>query len=396
MKIWVLFLLVLPITRLKSQSRSWNCALSIQDREIEFSLHHKQGSNTIQLINGLETIELDQWFLKDDSINYILSVFDGVLRVPFPIPNPITGRYYKLDSKVPGYFLPFHTKEKKRLNSRDDFKIQKKFSKEWKCLFSEDGEVQDSGYMVLTQDGNFLHATILTNTGDYRFLNGEIKGEKAFLQTFDGGHTYYFEMIFDSAFEKWEGFFYYGRSGKQGFNGRQVSGNFLSDGFGGQPPEGIFQFSALDSNGGLRTERDVELRSKAKIVQIMGTWCPNCLDESRFMVQSLSGKPDNVAFIGLAFEKKNNLKYATERIRVVKNKLRITYPIYWAGLANKDSATKSINSQFKISSFPTTIFVKKDGTILKVHSGFSGPATGFYYDKWKQEFAVLMNELSTE
>ena len=394
MKFWSIVLLVLPLTELRSQHRSWNCALAIQDREITFSLKKKSDSKTLQLINGKETIDLDQWFLKDDSINYPLSVFDAVLRIPFPIPDPIAGRYCKLDSRVPGYFLPFQTIVQNKKGGHESVKPSPVLPKTWKCLFSEDGMEQDSGYMILEQNGNILHSTILTNTGDYRFLNGEIIGEKAFLQTFDGGHTYYFEMMFDSDFKSWEGFFYYGRSGKQNFTGRVVSENFLATGFSDKPPSGNFHFTALDSNGMRKTEMDPDLKGKALVVQIMGTWCPNCLDESRFLVESYSGKPDNVAFVGLAFERKNNLEYASNRIKVVKNKLRIPYPIHWAGISNKDSATKVFHSQFPVTSFPTTVFVKKDGTVLKIHSGFAGPATGFYYDKWKQEFAILLKELS--
>ena len=394
MRYWLLVLLVLPLIGLRSQPRSWNCALAIQDREITFSLSKKSGSNTLELINGKETIELDQWFLKDDSINYPLSVFDAVLRIPFPIPDPISGRYCKLDSKMPGYFLPFRTVLQNKNGGLNPGSKTPDLSRQWKCLFSEDGMVQDSGLMQIEQTGTFLHATILTNTGDYRFLNGEIKGSKAFLQTFDGGHTYYFEMRFNAGFTNWEGFFYYGKSGRQNFSGSVVSANFLSDGYSEKNPSGRFQFSALDSNGKHRTEMDPELKGKALVVQIMGTWCPNCLDESRFLVESYSGKPDQVAFVGLAFERKKDPVYASGRIKVVKNKLRIPYPIYWAGISNKDSASKALRSQIKITSFPTTVFVKKDGTILKIHSGFSGPATGFYYDKWKQEFAILLKELS--
>lgn len=396
MKYWFLVLLASPLTGLRSQPQTWNCAMLIQDREITFSLQKKAGSNTLKLINGKETIELDQWFLKDDSINYPLSVFDAVLRIPFPIPDPIAGQYCKLDSKIPGYFLPFRTIGKNQPDRSDQVNKQPTLPKKWKCIFSEDGLTQDSGYMVLEQDKNSLYATILTNTGDYRFLNGELKGEKACLQTFDGGHTYYFEFIFHSEFKGWEGFFYYGRSGKQSFSGRVASDNFLADGFTDKPPAGRLHFSALDSNGKQRTEMDPEFKGKALVVQIMGTWCPNCLDESRFLVESYSAKPDNVAFVGLAFERKNSLDYANKRIGVVRHKLKIPYPIYWAGISNKDSATKLLQSQFKITSFPTTFFVKKDGSVLKVHSGFSGPATGFYYDRWKQEFAVLLKELSAQ
>jgi hypothetical protein len=62
-------------------------------------------------------------------------------------------------------------------------------------------------------------------------------------------------------------------------------------------------------------------------------------------------------------------------------------------MANKDSASKALPEAGGIKAFPTTLFVKKNGEILKVHSGFSGPATGAAYDAWRKEFRDILKQL---
>jgi hypothetical protein len=74
----------------------------------------------------------------------------------------------------------------------------------------------------------------------------------------------------------------------------------------------------------------------------------------------------------------------------------VPYPILWGGNANKDSASKALPAAGGIKAFPTTLFVKKNGEVLKVHSGFSGPATGEAYDAWRKEFRLLLKELEID
>jgi len=114
------------------------------------------------------------------------------------------------------------------------------------------------------------------------------------------------------------------------------------------------------------------------------------------LTSEFKNKPANVEFLGLAFERKNDRAYAFSRIAVVKKKLFVPYPIVFAGPSNKDLASKRLPAIAPISAFPTTVFLRKDHSILKVHSGFSGPATGKFYETWKAEFKELLEELGRE
>jgi hypothetical protein len=50
----------------------------------------------------------------------------------------------------------------------------------------------------------------------------------------------------------------------------------------------------------------------------------------------------------------------------------------------------------KIISFPTTIIIDKKGIVRQIHTGFSGPGTGEYYNKFVEEFTRFMEKLEKE
>lgn len=49
--------------------------------------------------------------------------------------------------------------------------------------------------------------------------------------------------------------------------------------------------------------------------------------------------------------------------------------MYLGGPANKQKASDAFPFLERVASFPTTVFVHRDGRII-AHSGFNGPATG--------------------
>jgi hypothetical protein len=57
---------------------------------------------------------------------------------------------------------------------------------------------------------------------------------------------------------------------------------------------------------------------------------------------------------------------------------------------------KTLPQLESIVNFPTTIFVGKDGRIVKIHTGFSGPGTGPHYEEQKKEFYDTVNGLLAE
>ena len=132
----------------------------------------------------------------------------------------------------------------------------------------------------------------------------------------------------------------------------------------------------------------------------MGTWCPNCLDESKFLVNYLQENPNtNIEVIALAFEVAKTREIAFKRIKRLKERIGIEYPVLLAQYGNsadKKIAEKTLPMLNHLISYPTTIFIDKNGKVRKIHTGFNGPATGKKFNEFKNEFENFMDALVLE
>ena len=161
-----------------------------------------------------------------------------------------------------------------------------------------------------------------------------------------------------------------------------------------------FDFSFPDTRGRIVSLSDTKFQQKPVIIQIMGTWCPNCLDESKFLVNYLRENPyTNIEVIALAFEVAKTREIAFKRIKRLKERIGIEYPVLLAQYGNsadKKIAVKTLPMLNHLISFPTTIFIDKKGKVRKIHTGFNGPATGKKFNEFKNEFENFMGALVLE
>jgi hypothetical protein len=80
----------------------------------------------------------------------------------------------------------------------------------------------------------------------------------------------------------------------------------------------------------------------------------------------------------------------------MKEKLGVGYNFVIAGTNDKAKASETLPALNRVLAFPTTIFIGKDGKVKHIHTGFSGPGTGIYYDQFKERFNQIVNELLAE
>jgi len=379
---------------IKTISQKWLCSIKIQDKTIDFKLEAKTGKTfpaQYYLWNGKERIDLNKNIKVGDSLHCPISVFESKLIFPIKLTDSFSGFYVNSKNQR----LPFEAKIISAAFEISKPRILEQYRGNWNLYFHDGGLPTDSGVLITELKGDSIYGTILTETGDYRFLNGKV-GSNAYLQTLDGGHSYRFDygVKKDSIF----GTFIYGPKGTQLFYGIKTKAPKLKDGFESTKvgPYEQFRFTAKDESGNAITQSYLPIQKKAVVLQILGSWCPNCLDETKFLTSVYSQKPKNVEFLGLAFERKPDLRLAYERINVLKTRLKVPYPIFYAGQANKDSAKTAVPFLPKVFAFPTTVFVKADGSIYKVHSGFSGPATGQFYKDWETEFYKILKEIDPD
>lgn len=129
------------------------------------------------------------------------------------------------------------------------------------------------------------------------------------------------------------------------------------------------------------------------MVQAMGTWCPNCMDETTLYTQIYQQYKDKgLEMVALAFEAADSLPQAKPALQRYQKHFNLPYPILFAGKASKKNALQALPVLDSFTSFPTTIFIDRKGNIRKIHTGFSGPATGKDYEQF---IANLKNFLDT-
>jgi thiol-disulfide isomerase/thioredoxin len=376
------------------QKGTYRAVLKIQDnQELPFIFEVKNDS-LLTVLNADEIIYVDEITYYKDSVRIQMPVFEGYIIAKIE-DNFLKGSFIKpsLDRIVP--FKA--TKNSVRFSSKN--KASKKITGGWETVFSENSA--DEKYIakgIFNQNEDKVTGTFRTTTGDYRYLEGIVDGDSLKLSTFDGAHAFLFTAkVTDSTLN---GFFYSGNHWKEPFTAKLNNGyelpnvnnlTFIKEGYED------FDFSFPDTRGRIVSLSDPKFQNKAVIIQIMGTWCPNCLDESKFLVNYLKENPTKkIEVIALAFEVAKTREIAFKRIKRLKERVGIKYPVILAqygSLADKKLAQQKLPWLNHLISYPTTIFIDKKGKVRKIHTGFNGPATGKKYKDFKEEFETFMNVL---
>ncbi len=380
---------------------TWRGQLTTQNNDIPFNFEvlKSDGAYSINLINGDETIEIDDVEVKGDSVYFDLHIFDISIRARIENAQ-LTGTYTK--NYAENYTLPFQATygEHTRFDHKNSSAI---FNGTWETKFyTKEGKETDAIGIFKTEK-NILKGTFLTKTGDYRYLDGYTKKDTMYLYSFDGNHIYKFRAFKENDSilkgEFWSGKTgYYTFTSKRNENAKLPDANsltYLKDGY----DKIEFTFQGLD--GKPVSLSDEKYQNKIIIIQILGTWCPNCMDETKFLAPWYDkNKEKGVEIIGLAYENKKNGKadfeYARDRVQKMKEKLHVNYDIIIAGTSSSEAASESLPMLNKVMSFPTSIIIDKKGKVRRIHTGFSGPATGIYYEEFVTDFNSFMNELLQE
>lgn len=264
----------------------------------------------------------------------------------------------------------------------------------WKVTFNAGKESAYDAIGEFQQNGPNLKGTFRTETGDYRYLDGVVIDNKLWLSTFDVAHAFLFHAK-QQPDGTLQGIF---RSGKH-YTSNWVAEK--SDDFQLTNPDSLSAatmqtFSITRTNqDGIATTFPSE-SDHVKILQLTGTWCPNCKDETAFLVDYLKDNPDvQVEIAALAFERYKNEEDALKNLRRYREKMGIPYPMLYGGPVSKKAASESLPMIDEVISYPTMIILDKKNQIRKVHTGFNGPATS-KFNVFKQSFDTFIRKLAEE
>lgn len=406
--IFSLFILVLVSCKTETKSETQSKSQTLETGTYRVALDLNNGvelpflmevtsATTAKVYNAEEVIEIDEITYENDSVYIKTPVFQAYLAAKINEDGSLTGNYIKEALKR---YVPF-TATKSQERFKDIESARSDVSGNWEAVFSPDSE--EDKYIakgIFKQTGNKVAGTFETTTGDYRFLEGVVSGNELKLSTFDGAHAFMFTAtVTDSTMT---GTFYSGNHWQEPFTAKRNpdyelpdanSLTYLKEGYN------KVAFSFPDADGNMVSLEDERFKDKVVLVQIMGTWCPNCLDESKYFSKYYKQHRDEgLEIVALAFEYVKTEEQAFKNIQRLQKQVGITYPIVLAqaGTSNKVKAQEKLPMLNQVLSYPTTIFINKKGQVRKIHTGFNGPATGEKYTQFTTEFEAFVGELLAE
>ncbi|KZS41134.1 redoxin [Aquimarina aggregata] len=384
--------------RINFKSGPWRAELELQDNKKLPFLFEVMEDQTLKIFNAEEIIDVEDISIDKDSIRINFPVFEGYVAAKFIDSITISGSFIKesLNRIVP-FKATYGVQDRFKVNAKPSYDI----TGNWETIFSKDSN--EDRYIakgIFKQNGNIVTGTFRTTTGDYRYLEGVLNNDILELSAFDGAHAFLFTAkVTDSTLN---GHFYSGNHWKEPFTSKKNASyelpsadslTFLNEGYD------RLAFSFPDVNGNIVSLNDDRFKDKVVIVQVMGTWCPNCMDETKYYVEYYNRNKDkDVAFIALAFEYAKTQEKAFTSIKRLQSKLKVEYPVLLAqyGTSDKKKAQEKLPMLNHVLSYPTSIFIDKKGQVRKIHTGFNGPATGDKYLDFKKEFESFIDQLLSE
>lgn len=342
--------------------------------------------------NDTEEIQAEKILIKDDSIFFNLPVFNSEFKGKITSINTFEGNWYNYH-KGPDYIIPFKAYKVDKKTTT----LKKTSLGNWEVIFSKGTEDESKAIGSFNLQDSIITGTFKTETGDYRFLEGIKTGNNFYLSCFDGSHAFYFTGTFSDDSTISNGTYRSGKHWSEKWEAIRNDTFKLRDSYSLtylNPGYDRFTFSFPDLNKKQVSLDDDEFKNKVVIVQLMGSWCPNCLDESKYFKDLYNRKKsDGLEIIALSYEAKPDFDYARERVSKLKTSLKSNYTFLIAGTSNKEDASKTLPMLNKIMSFPTTIILDKQHHIRSIYTGFNGPSTGQAYLDYKQETESLIDSL---
>ncbi|MFD2571589.1 TlpA disulfide reductase family protein [Spirosoma soli] len=386
---------------------TYRAVLKTKGGELPFGLDIQPAAGdakayTVFALNGSERLKMDPATVQDDSLRIPMALFESELVAKID-GNTLRGVWRRRRAAQQYQTLPFEAQHGVNYRFTADTKAPNgNLTGKWATNFgSKTGRVDTVDAVgVFEQKGNRLAGTFLTPTGDYRYLDGNVVGDSLFLSCFDGSHLFLFKARHDPATKMLTGGFWSGVSGYESWVARFDPKAELPDPAKLtylKPGSKTLNVSFPEPNGKTVSLTDPRFKNKVTVVQILGSWCPNCMDETNFLSPWYKrNKQRGVEVLGLAFERSPDMAVSGPKIDRMKQRFQIDYPVVLAGTNDKAQASKALPDLNAVVAFPTTIFIDKKGQVRHIHTGFSGPGTGKYYDQYVDEFNRLIDKLLAE
>jgi thiol-disulfide isomerase/thioredoxin len=251
---------------------------------------------------------------------------------------------------------------------------------------------------IARQQGDSVEATILRVDGDTGTLSGRWQGDRFVLSHFSGARPLRLEVVPST-----DGTLALSQNGQPALAAARATESRAADlGTPTDPslhtrmkdPSEVFRFSFPDMQGHVVSNTDPRFRGKVILVNISGSWCPNCHDEAPFLA-SLYRKyrASGLEIVTLSFEEGDQLG-TLARLKAFNATYGIEHTVLVPG--EPDELNDKVPQADNLNAFPTTFILGRDGRVRAVHAGFPSPGSGAFYAEAEHEVTTLVERLLAE
>jgi thiol-disulfide isomerase/thioredoxin len=353
-----------------SGAGAWRGALDLAGGELRFGV--ELGRTTAgqgRLCNGSVCQPFSSVRMSEDSV--VLEIADYAATITAAVVgDSLTGSYHNVGNRGPRV-IPFHASRGRWPTARGSAALVGR----WDATFFQ--EMGSSPRVIELRNGaSGLEGTLISNTGDYGYFAGAVAGDSFTLSHFDGSFVYLITGALRS--DTLRGVFHAGLRTETPFEAVRSTGAphlKAPTEVTGADTTAPFRFAAPDLDGKLVTQSDHRFRGKVVIVDVFGSWCPTCHESAPVLV-NLYRKyhARGLDIVGLAYEVTGDTTVDVKQVRRYRDKFGIPFPLLLAGTNDVESAGETLPQLRGFTSFPTTIFLGRDGRVRLVHAGFYGAA----------------------
>jgi thiol-disulfide isomerase/thioredoxin len=370
----------------------WRAALDLAGGPLRFGLEITKVGGQLRgrICNGRECQTADARMVGDSLIVDIAdygATVTGALRG-----DSLTGSYRNVGNRGPRT-IPFRAARGRwRENAAPPALVGR-----WDATFLQEWGTSPRVFELRNGPAG-LEGTIISNTGDYGHFAGAATSDSFVIGRFDGSFVYLLtgKLTGDTL----RGIFHAGlRSQTPWIAVRSTGQPHLKSPLEvtGADTSAPFRFDFLDLAGRRVTNDDPRFRGKVVLVDIFGSWCPTCHYAAPELVQFYRRyRTRGLEVVGLAYEVTGDTATDRRQLRRYRDKFDITFPLLLAGINDTEAAAATLPQLTGFTSFPTTLFLGRDGRIRRVHAGFYGPATGAQHRRLLREYEKEIEKLLHE
>jgi thiol-disulfide isomerase/thioredoxin len=393
----VLLLVFSSCTETADVKGEWRALLKSPGGDLAFPLIIQQ-NNVDELsafaVNSSDTSHFTSISIDGKTIRLTYDHYDAVIEADIT-PSGLIGNWTRTAENGSISSLPFEAVKTTKPRYPVPSPKSNNFDGEWNVTFADEDGLFPATGIFYGEDG-VLHGTFMTETGDYRFLEGVYNDSTFTLSTFDGTHAFLFDAKLD--FDGGMSGNFWSRDSYHATFTAEKGENTLSN------PMTMFDSSVIgrkvtfafkNRDGILTTNEDEKFHNKPLLVYLFGSWCPNCADEARLLKDLYEDyKGSELEIVGLAYEFTGSFERDAEMVDRYRKRFDIPWTLLIAGTSDKQDAAETLDFLERVISYPTSIFTDEKHSIKFIHTGFNGPATGPYYYNEIERFKRSLDEIT--